>query len=103
MRRLTFALIALTFACTPAVFSQTSPTAPPQAITPPPRVDDCACESQSLAETLAVVNGVKISTNDIRKATVDSVSQLQQQVIDARKRELDRSEERRVGKECRSR
>ena len=89
MRRLTFALIALTFACTPAVFSQTSPTAPPQAITPPPRVDDCACESQSLAETLAVVNGVKISTNDIRKATVDSVSQLQQQVIDARKRELD--------------
>jgi len=89
MRRLTFALIALTFACTPAVFSQTSPTAPPQAITPPPRVADCACESQSLPETLAVVNGVKISTNDIRKATVDSVSQLQQQVIDARKRELD--------------
>jgi hypothetical protein len=35
------------------------------------------------------VNGVKISTNDIKKATVDSVSQLQQQVIDARKRELD--------------
>jgi protein-disulfide isomerase len=35
------------------------------------------------------VNGVKISSNDIKKATVDSVNQLQQQVIDARKHELD--------------
>ena len=79
MRRLAFAFIVLTFVYTPIVFSQTPPTS----------TFDCACESQSLPETLAIVNGVKISTNDIRKATVDSVSQLQQQVIDARKRELD--------------
>jgi hypothetical protein len=32
---------------------------------------------------------VKITTNDIKKATGDSVSQLQQQVIEARKHELD--------------
>jgi protein-disulfide isomerase len=55
----------------------------------PPVAADCGCESQSLPETLAVVNGVKISSNDIKKATVDSVNQLQQQVIDARKHELD--------------
>lgn len=90
MRRLTYALIVLTFACTPAVFSQTPPTptskqAPP--VTSPPA--DCACESQSLPETLGIVNGVKITSSDIRKSTGDSVSQLQQQVIDARKRELD--------------
>src|ERR1041384_3984237 len=85
MRRLTFALIVLTFACTSSVFPQT-PAAQPAS---PPVAADCACESQSLPETLAIVNGVKISTNDIKKATVDSVSQLQQQVIDARKRELD--------------
>src|ERR1041385_8901313 len=82
MRRLTFALIVLTFACTPAVYSQTPPATPPVAV-------DCGCESQSLPETLAVVNGVKISSNDIKKSTVDSVNQLQQQIIDARKHELD--------------
>lgn len=76
MRRLPLALIALTFLCAPAVFSQT----------PAP---DCACESQSLPETLAVVNGVKIPSSDIRKTTGDSVNQLQQQVVEARKRELD--------------
>src|SRR6188768_2023379 len=90
MRRLTYALLVLIFACTPADFSQTPPATTPQAppSTPPPAAD-CACESQSLPETLGVVNGVKITSNDIRKSTGASVSQLQQQVIDARKRELD--------------
>ncbi len=76
MRRLPFTLILLTFLCTPAVFSQTAPP-------------DCACETQSLPETLAVVNGVKIPSSDIRKQTGDAVNQLQQQVVEARKRELD--------------
>ena len=80
MRRLTYALMVLTFACTPSILSQTPQTPP---------VADCACESQSLPETLALVNGVKITTSDIKKATGDSVGQLQQQVIDARKHELD--------------
>src|ERR1043166_228094 len=80
MRRLTYALIVLTFACTQAVFSQTPQT---------PAAADCGCESQSLPETLAVVNGVKITSNDIKRSTAESVNQLQQQVIDARKRELD--------------
>jgi protein-disulfide isomerase len=88
MRRLTYVLIVLTFACTPAVFSQTPPASPPAAVTPP-AVADCACESQSLPETLALVNGVKITGSDIKKSTGESVGQLQQQVIDARKRELD--------------
>ena len=91
MRRLTYALIVLTFACTQAVFSQTpvKPPTAPQASTTAPAPADCACESQSLPETLAVVNGVKITSGDIKKSTGDSVKQLQQQVIDARKRELD--------------
>src|SRR5690349_8531836 len=80
MRRLTYALMVLTFACTQAVFSQTPQTPP---------ATDCACESQSLPETLAIVNGVKITSSDIRKATAESVNPLQQQVVDARKRELD--------------
>jgi len=42
-----------------------------------------------LPEAAAIVNGVKITSADIKKATGDQVSRLQQQVIEARKRELD--------------
>lgn len=51
--------------------------------------EECACESQVLPPTLAVVNGVSISARDIEKATADSVRNLQRQVVEARKRELD--------------
>ena len=51
--------------------------------------EDCACESQVLPTTLAIVNGVTISARDIEKATGESVRNLQKQVADARKRELD--------------
>src|SRR5687768_11655020 len=51
--------------------------------------EDCACESQLLPATLAIVNGVTISASDIQKATGESVRNLQKQVIDARRRELD--------------
>ena len=51
--------------------------------------EDCACESQVLPATLAIVNGVTISARDIEKATGESVRDLQKQVTDARTRELD--------------
>ncbi|HWF88812.1 MAG TPA: thioredoxin domain-containing protein [Pyrinomonadaceae bacterium] len=51
--------------------------------------DDCACESQVLPATLAIVNGVTITARDIEKSTGESVRNLQRQVVDARKRELD--------------
>src|SRR5689334_500319 len=53
------------------------------------QAQDCACEAQALPETLAIVNSVKITASDINKSIGKSVSQLQQQVIEARKRELD--------------
>jgi protein-disulfide isomerase len=96
MRKI-YALIILVMTLSALARSQT-PTADP---TPPPSpvnqaaaqsspvVDDCACESQILPEAAAVVNGVKITSKDLKKATGESVSRLQQQVIDARKRELD--------------
>ena len=51
--------------------------------------EDCACESQVLPATLAIVNGVTISTRDIERATAESVHKLQREVIEARRRELD--------------
>jgi hypothetical protein len=72
-----YALIFLTLVYPAAVLSQTTAR------------DDCACESQPLPETLAIVNGVKIMKTDINKSTGEQVSQLQRQVVEARKRELD--------------
>jgi protein-disulfide isomerase len=78
MKRVLAAIILTMFSLPIVVQSQTQ-TAP----------DDCACESQVLPTTLAIVNGVSISARDIEKATGESVRNLQRQVSDARKRELD--------------
>jgi hypothetical protein len=99
MRRILYALVVSIIALTSVVRSQT-PTVPVTKTTPASvraksepqpvkAVEDCACESQVLPEALAVVNGVRITARDIEKATGDSVRQLQRQVVEARKRELD--------------
>jgi protein-disulfide isomerase len=74
MNKLIYVLILLTLIYPVAVRSQ---------------IRDCACESQVLPETLALVNGVKITSSDIKKSTGEQVSELQQRVTEARKRELD--------------
>ncbi len=84
MPRLILILTLLTFAFIPAVKSQTKPDQAPVVPT-----TNCACESQVLPDTLAVVNGVKITSSDIKKLTGDAVGQLQSQVVEARTRELD--------------
>ena len=53
------------------------------------QVADCGCEDKPLPETLGVVNGVKITKQDLTPETRSRVQELQQQVIDARQRELD--------------
>ena len=84
MRRLTYVLILLSFAFASAANAQTTPKPPST-----PASVNCGCESQVLPETVAIVNGVKITAVDLNKATGDTVTQMQRQVIAARKRELD--------------
>jgi hypothetical protein len=98
MSRTIYALMVLIVALTAVVKSQ-SPTAIPKSTTISPvkqtggqsnsTIEGCACESQSLPETAAIVNGVKITSDDIKKATHNAVSELQHRVIEARKNELD--------------
>ncbi|HET9712315.1 MAG TPA: thioredoxin domain-containing protein, partial [Pyrinomonadaceae bacterium] len=77
--KIVLAAIILTMASLPSVAqSQTKTVA-----------EDCACESQALPATLAVVNGVTIGARDIEKTTGEQVRNLQKQVTEARKRELD--------------
>ena len=51
--------------------------------------EDCGCEQKPLPEVLAVVNGVKITKGDLSPEMRARVGQLEQQVIEARQRELD--------------
>ena len=100
MRRLLHALVVSIIALPPAIRSQTpivpetkntapAPVSAQGRSQPNKTVEDCACESQVLPEGLAIVNDVRITRHDIAKATRESVGQLQGQVTEARKRELD--------------
>jgi hypothetical protein len=79
MSRLTLTLLLFAFVFPLSAKSQTVSA----------RAEDCGCEAQKLPETLAVVNGVKITASDLNKSIGDSVNELQQRVVEARKRELD--------------
>lgn len=78
MSRTIYALLVLIIALTAVVRAQSNST-----------IEDCACESQVLPSVLAIVNGVTITPRDIEKSTSERVRNLQIQVIEARKRELD--------------
>jgi protein-disulfide isomerase len=51
--------------------------------------NQCGCEDKPLPEVLGVVNGVKISKQDLSSETRSRVEELQRQVVEARQRELD--------------
>ena len=53
------------------------------------QVADCGCEDKPLPEVIGTVNGVKITKQDLSPETQARVKELQQQVVDARARELD--------------
>lgn len=98
MSRTIYVFMVLTIALTAVVRSQTTPVDPKNTVSPPAKQtpvqpksvsEDCACESQILPDAAAIVNGVTITTNDIKKATGEAVTNLQRQVVDARKRELE--------------
>jgi protein-disulfide isomerase len=51
--------------------------------------EDCGCEATPLPAVLATLNGIKITGQDISPEVQQRIAHLQQQVVEARKRELD--------------
>jgi protein-disulfide isomerase len=90
MKNLLFSLLTL-FVTSAAVAAQTAaPTAPKPASAPlVDEIVDCGCEDKPLADVLGVVNGVKITKQDLSPETRTRVDQLQREVVEARNRELD--------------
>lgn len=87
---------------TPPVVNNNQQSTPPRAATEktallaspsvpatPKEAENCGCESKSLPATLAVVNGVQITAQEIEPQTKLRVVELQRQVVVARQRELD--------------
>src|SRR5215204_3752598 len=86
--RLTPALFILAALVAPGVSrGQTQPPVSKQTAADPATA--CACEASPLPDVLATVNGVQITRQDISPAVQKRVAELQQQVVDARRRELD--------------
>jgi protein-disulfide isomerase len=83
MKNILFGLLMM-FVVGAPVSAQTSTGASPVA-----EVLDCGCEDKRLPEVLGTVNGVKITKQDLNPETQARIGQLQRQVIEARKRELD--------------
>ena len=50
---------------------------------------DCGCEAKIPPDVLAVVNGVNVATKDVDEPLKDQIQQLQNQVVEARKRQLE--------------
>ncbi|HWN08212.1 MAG TPA: thioredoxin domain-containing protein [Pyrinomonadaceae bacterium] len=68
---------------------QPSPSPTPRAPVATSQIVDCGCEDKPLPEVLATVNGIRISKLDVSEAAQQRIRELQQEVIEARKRELD--------------
>ena len=82
---------------TPAARPAQTPTPAPRTATQTPAAstaaqlaDACGCEAGPLPEVLGSVNGIKITRADLSSQAQQRVAQLQQEVIEARKGELDR-------------
>jgi len=72
---------------------QTQPAAPP-ATTPSPAASttsaaDCGCEGEPLPEVVAVVNGIRITKQDVESRIEPQIAELRKSVVEARARELD--------------
>jgi protein-disulfide isomerase len=76
-------------AATPAQTPAARPTPPPPAQQQQAAPEDCGCESGPVPEVLGTVNSVKITRADLSPRVQQQVTQLQQEVVAARKRELD--------------
>src|SRR5215218_5978682 len=67
--------------------AQTTASAPAQSQPDPSR--ECGCEAGALPEVLAAVGDVRVTQTDISPEVRKRVADLQQQVVEARRRELD--------------
>ncbi|HEX8160641.1 MAG TPA: thioredoxin domain-containing protein [Pyrinomonadaceae bacterium] len=73
---------------TPAPSAAGTSPAPAAAAATPAAEEDCGCDPEPPPEVLGVVNGVRIGTKEVDQAIDIRIRELRQNVVEARKREL---------------
>ncbi len=74
----------------PAAQQPAAPAASPaSASSSAGQVTDCACEGEPLPEVVAVVNGVRITKQEVDSRIEPQIAELRKSVVEARARELD--------------
>jgi protein-disulfide isomerase len=84
MKKPALLVLMLLFCFAQVAQAQTAPPAKPAA----PK-EDCGCEAKPLPDVVASVNGVQIKLKEIDEPINKRIQELQQQIIEARKREVD--------------
>lgn len=80
---------AKTTAATKSTSTTTRPTSSARPSASAAKADDCGCESETPPDVLAVVNGARVTTKEIDARIAEPLKQIQQTVVEARKRQLD--------------
>ena len=60
-----------------------------QTVSPAAAKEDCGCEGKPLPDVVATINGVQIKIKDIDEPIASRIQALQQEIINARKREVE--------------
>jgi protein-disulfide isomerase len=98
MKKLLLLGLISTFFCVATGLAQTAGTKPaatkPAATATPTvtdkKAEDCGCDAKTPApDVYAVVNGIKVSAKEVEDPIKDQIKELQNEVVERRKRELD--------------
>jgi protein-disulfide isomerase len=73
----------------PAAAAQPTPTPAPSPSSAATQLESCGCEGEPLPEVVAVVNGIRITKQDVDAPIRKQIDEMQKNVIEARQRELD--------------
>ena len=89
MKKLLFGFLMMFTAVAPIAAQTAEQTGTAETKKPATTQVDCGCEDKRLPDILGLVNGVKITKQDLSPETRSRVERLQREVIEARQRELD--------------
>src|SRR2546423_9586241 len=88
MKRVLALLIIVAFACANAALAQ-PPATETQNQASAKKEEDCGCEMKIPEGAVAMVNGVKVNVQEIDETIKNKIQELQAQIIDTRKTEVD--------------
>ncbi|HJQ24124.1 MAG TPA: thioredoxin domain-containing protein [Blastocatellia bacterium] len=90
MKRVLTLFMIVAFVCACTVYAQIpAPQTQPQPSAPQKKDEDCGCEVKIPEGRAAIVNGVKVSVDEIDEPIKNKIKELQDQIVETRKNEVD--------------